>query len=107
VKGRWINVALGVWLSATAALFSRGGAALTNNLFLGLSIFLVAFMAMGVDNFRRINTMLGAWAVVSPFLLGYGVSGAAMNDVLVGILVVSTSLWAPHEPDRRAHRPAV
>lgn len=99
---RWINVALGVWLSVAAALFAHDGTAtITNNLFLGLSIFLVSFVAMGVDTFRRVNSTLGAWAVFSPFLLGYVNRAAAVNDMVVGILVVWVSLWAPRKAGRR------
>ncbi len=95
MRGRWVNVALGMWLFVSAWLFAVEPGELANNIFLGLAIFLVAFMAMGVEGFRKVNTVLGLWAVVSPFLLGYGDGGGALNDVVVGVLVISASLWRP------------
>lgn len=98
MKARWINAVLGMWLSLAAALFAHDGSAtITNNVFLGLSIFLVSFLAMGVDTFRRVNSVLGTWAVLSPFLLGYMNTSAAVNDMIVGILVVWVSLWGPRK----------
>jgi hypothetical protein len=100
-----MNAALGMWLSLAAALFAHDGSAtITNNVFLGLSIFLVSFLAMGVDTFRRVNLVLGIWAVLSPFLLGYMNTGAAVNDMVVGILVVWVSLWGPRKTGGRSGR---
>ena len=107
MKGPWINVALGIWLCLSSALIAHTPVAFTNNLFLGLSIFLVAFFAMGIARLRRFNTLLGAWAIVSPFALGYMNSSAALNDVLVGMVVVAVSLWMPRPLARRVERQAI
>ena len=107
MKGQWINVALGIWLCFSSALFAHTPDALANNLFLGLSIFLVAFLAMGIARLRRFNTLLGAWAIVSPFALGYMNSSAALNDVLVGIVVAAVSLWTPRPLARRVEHQTI
>ena len=96
-KARWINVCAGAWLFASAGILHPTRAALANQLVLGLAILLVAFLAMGVDRFRVINTALGMGAIVSPFLLGYESSAAAFNDVAVGLVVYAVSMW----PGRR------
>jgi hypothetical protein len=101
VKGQWINVVLGVWLCISAAFLAHTPAATTNTMFLGLSIFLVAFLAMGIDRLRRFNAVLGAWAIVSPFVLGYMNSGEALNEVVVGMVVVAVALWTPRQLSRR------
>ena len=95
MKGHWINAVLGAWLCVSAALLAHTPAAATNSLFLGLSIFLVSFLAMGIEGLWRLNALLGAWAVISPFALGYMNSSAALNDVLVGIAVVAIALRVP------------
>ncbi len=104
MRGRWVNAALGIWLFLAAWLFAGEPGELANNLFLGLAVFLFSFMAMGIDGFRRLNTVLGLWAVVSPFLLGYGDYPGAVNDVIVGILVIAASLWTPEREVPRQHR---
>jgi hypothetical protein len=104
--GRWFNVGLGCWLVASG-LFARPGAESLNNLLLGVAIFLVGFLAMGIEEFGRLSAVLGLWAIASPFVLGYPDVGAGLNDLLVGVLVVATSLpWhrrsAPQGPEHRA-----
>jgi len=106
VKGHWINAALGVWMCVSAALLAHTPAAATNNLFLGLSIFLVAFLAMGIEGLWRLNAVLGAWAVISPFALGYMNSTAALSDVVVGIAVVAVSFRTPGQLARQMERHA-
>ena len=105
MRSRWFNVALGVWL-VVAALFGSPGTASVNNRLLGLGIFLVAFLAMGIEAFGRVSALLGAWAIVSPFVLGYHDAAAGLNDVAVGILVVATSLPWQRRVDRSPESPA-
>ncbi len=103
----WINVALGVWLCVATVLFARGSPEVPNELFLGLSIFLIAFLAMGVRRFRRLNTLLGLWAVISPFTFGYHDRGAGLSSIFAGLAVIAASLWTQHDTGPRHERPAV
>lgn len=102
MSSRWINVVMGMWLVSTA--IAARGAERANGLALGLSIFVVAFLAMGLPRLRRVNTLLGAWAVLSPFALGYRDDVAGWSVLGAGIVVVVASLW----PDRAraGHLPA-
>jgi len=93
IDGRVLNACLGGWLFASALLLSRSNGELANNLLLGFSVFLVAFMAMAVHRFSRLNTLLGCWAIASPFALGYRDRLAGINDIAVGVLVIAVSIW--------------
>ncbi len=99
MASRWINVLMALLLVSTGVL--ARGAERADNLALGLSIFFVAFLAMGVAGARRLNTALGAWAAFSPFVLAFRDPAPGWTDVAAGIVVVVASLW----PDRPRARP--
>ncbi|MCL4425773.1 MAG: SPW repeat protein [Firmicutes bacterium] len=40
-----------------------------------------------------VNLILGIWLIIAPFVLGYGKSAGAWNDVLVGIVVAIVAYW--------------
>ncbi len=99
---RWINVAMSMLLVGTGV--AARGAERANGLALGLSIFFVAFLAMGLPRLRRVNTLLGAWAALSPFALAYRDDVAGWTALGAGIVVVVASLWPDRAPAR--HFPA-
>ncbi len=94
MSSRWVNVAASL-LMVCAGLLGRG-AERTNNLVVGFAIFLVAFVAMGSVGIRRLNTALGAWAALSPFVLAYRDPVPGWTAIAAGLVVVVASLW----PDR-------
>ena len=48
-----------------------------------------------------IDAVLGLWLVVAPFALSYSkVSGATVNDIIVGIIVIILGVWAAVVPGR-------
>src|SRR5512138_1931997 len=98
MQTRWVNVLMSVVL-VCAGIAARGDPEQANNLVLGLSIFLVAFLAMAAARLRRLNTLLGAWAVLSPFILAYRAPVQGWIDVAAGAVVVVASLW-PDRPGR-------
>ncbi len=95
MQARWVNVVMSVVLVSTG-LVAGGGPEQAVNLVLGLSIFLVAFLAMAAARVRRLNTVMGAWAVLSPFVFAYRDPTPGWIDVAAGLVVVVASLW----PDR-------
>ncbi len=99
MSGRWVNVVMSVLL--VAAGFLGGGAERANNLVLGFAVFFVAFIAMASVGARRLNTALGAWAVLSPFVLTYHDEAPGWADILVGLVIVVASLWPDPPPARR------
>lgn len=91
---RIVNIAFGVWLMiAPWALRYDEPAARSNDIWVGIVVSLAALVALAWRPARYANTALGAWLIVSPFALGYaGWGAAAINDVVVGALVLSISL---------------
>ncbi len=99
MAGRWVNVVMGVLL-VCSGLLGRG-AERTNDLVVGFAIFLVAFVAMGSIGARRLNTALGAWAALSPWVLVYRDPVPGWASVAAGLVVVVASLWPDRSPARR------
>ena len=102
LKEHWqdgISVLVGVWLVTSPWVLGYYGisAAMWNSVVLGV-IFAVAAGA-ALLKFHEweewINVVLGAWLIVSPWLLNYAVMGvAAWNHVIVGLLVLTLSSWS-------------
>ena len=110
VTTRWqdsVNFLLGLWLilSPWALGYSATEAALWNAIVLGLVIGALAIAAL--VEFRPweewLDMALGAWLVISPWLLGFGttvtgVAGGAFaatwNFVVVGVLTIALAAWA-------------
>jgi hypothetical protein len=58
----------------------------------GAAIFLVAIVAMGMARARRLNTVLGLGAAVTPFVLGLQHPAVGMNLVACGLVALVASL---------------
>lgn len=91
---RIINIALGVWLMiAPWALRHDAPIARSNDIWIGILVALSALVALAWRPARYANTALGAWLIVSPFALGFAAwNAAAINDVIVGAIVLALSL---------------
>jgi hypothetical protein len=57
---------------------------------------------MALPRLRRVNTLLGAWAVLSPFALAYRDDVAGWTVLGAGVVVVIASLWPDRAPAGRA-----
>ncbi len=95
----WINVALGAWLFLTALVAGPHAPPFADHLVLGMAIFLVAFMAMGIPGLRRVNAFLGGVTALSPFVFHYMSGRFALHDIVLGILV----FWAATTPRHARH----
>jgi hypothetical protein len=100
MQTRWINAAMGALLVCAGVLAQ--GAERATDLALGLSVFVVAFLAMASARARRVNTVLGAWAVLSPFVLASPDAAPGWIALGAGAVIVVASLW-PDRPPARAH----
>jgi hypothetical protein len=119
-KRRWqdgANLLLGVWLFASPWLIGAmvthaeterylGSAAAWNAYVLGAG--LVAFAALAAYMPRAwqeaVNTLLGVWLVLSPFVLGFeGMPRMALLTVLIGIMATAFAIWAMFN-DREFHK---
>lgn len=86
----WVNVVLGAWLVVAPWTLGYGrGEAVANDVVLGVAVG-VAAIILRVTSLRGwawVTLVLGAWLVVAPWILGYGGTVAAPNDVLLGLAV--------------------
>ncbi len=98
------NALLGAWLVAAGFLLGPSSPQFANHLVVGICIFLVAVLAMGAPQARALNVAFGAWMVLSPFVFRYMAREIAVNDIVVGILVVSVAL-SRQRAAPRAHGP--
>jgi hypothetical protein len=99
MAARWINVALGAWLFLTGLVAGPQAPSFADHLAVGMAIFLVAFMSMGIPRLRHANALLGGWMALSPFVFHYMAGRFAFHDIVVGILV----FWAASTPPRLPH----
>ncbi|HTP51162.1 MAG TPA: SPW repeat protein [Anaeromyxobacteraceae bacterium] len=93
---QWVNVVAASWLFASAWFLPGPGMVRANETAVGLLVFLTAFVGMTVERSRRINTALGLWAMVSPFVFAFAATPAALNQFVVGLVIFTASLWPSH-----------
>ena len=102
----WVNLVLAILLviSPWVLAFSTG-IAMYNAVIVGLVIGLVAIGALvAFAQWEEwVNLILGAWAIISPFVLGFAAVTVAMwTHVLIGLVVAvlaAVELWSvTHQP---------
>lgn len=94
-----VNVVLGLWLAISPWVLGHAdeAASTSNAVIVGALVAVLAlFEFFKVAAWEEwTNFALGLWLVVSPWLLGFSVTVAAMsNAVIVGIAVAVMALWA-------------
>ena len=99
----WIVALFGVWevLAPFVLGYSAATVALWNAIVLGVVLVVlgvwaaVAQTTLTLKTLDWINTVLGIWLIVAPFILSYtGVTAALWNDIIVGIVVAVLAAWA-------------
>ena len=111
----WGNLALGLWIFAspwalqhTMATGPEGAAASSATMWsmYAVGIAVAALAVAAIFAFQAweewTNLALGAWLLISPWLLGFSTSALlTWNAVLVGVVVVILAGWAlvppPHD----------
>jgi hypothetical protein len=101
---RWaggINILVGIWLliSPWVLGFTATNAALWDDVVLGIAIIVVAAIRLGWAQDQTwlswLNLILGAWVVISPWVLGFSSDTTAMWDnVITGIVAFIVAGWA-------------
>src|SRR5438552_17306235 len=93
------NLMLGLWLIVSPWALSYAGATRPawNAHIVGIVIVVAAIAALTA--FQQweewVNTALGAWLIVSPYLLGFSaLSYALWNQIIVGLAVAILGIWA-------------
>ncbi len=87
------SVAVGLWLMFGPAVLGSSASAAHSDHLLGALIVTVATIALAdVGRAARfVNVLLGAWVMVSPWLLAGATASAVWNDAIVGGLVIVLS----------------
>jgi hypothetical protein len=92
------NLVLGVWivLSPWALGFTAEQIAAWNAYIVGVIVAVAALATL--VNFQKweewVNITLGAWLIVSPWVLGVAsITALAWNQVIVGLIVGVLALW--------------
>ena len=85
-----INAVLGIWLMVAPGVFGFPKTIADNDHIIGPVIATFAVIAFWdcTRVVRTYNIPLGVWLLVAPWVLGYEVTGAIVNDMLVGGLIV-------------------
>lgn len=94
----WINLILGAWLFVSPWVLQYADSTAAWNAYImgaGIAVFaaIAAYMPKAWE--EVINTLIGVWLVISPFVLGFtGVAGVALHTVLIGVMVIAFAVWA-------------
>jgi hypothetical protein len=103
---RWkdgANLVLGAWLCVSPWVLQYSGSVAGLNAFaMGAAIVVVALIAAYMPKAWEevINTLIGVWLVLSPFVLPHVATKVALHTVLVGILATAFAIWAMSNDER-------
>lgn len=88
-----VAIVLGVWLMLAPYVLGSSAPAAYSDHLLGALIITVVMIALADVGraARSVNGLLGAWVIVSPWLLEGATAGAVWNDAIVGALVILLS----------------
>jgi hypothetical protein len=84
----------GAWLMFSRLVFGTEGALADSDHLAGAMIITIAVCAMAevARPLRFLNLLFGLWLIVVPWLLSGAITGAALNDIIVGLIVIGLSL---------------
>ncbi len=93
----WCDWALGIWLllSPWILLFERDSVAMRNAVIVGGLVVLTEAVTLSIFYVWEewINVVLGAWLVVSPWVLGVASPAAKADFVIAGLLIAALALY--------------
>jgi hypothetical protein len=102
----WASWILGIWLmiSPWALQFDLDEAPTRNGVIVGLLIVFTEVLELSIfrDWEEWINVVLGAWLLMSPWILAVSDRSATINFMLVGLLVLALALYEIR--DQRSRR---
>ena len=103
-----LNLIAGVWLIVSPFVLTLAAFpdARWNNVAAGVAIAVLAAVRMGASNhfgLSWVNTALGAWVLVSPWILGFATSATLRwNNVITGAVVALVALSSALTADAAA-----
>ena len=89
-----ISALLGIWLMAAPTILGIEGTAADNHFIVGPLVATLAIIAIfeSTRGLRKGNIALGAWLLVSPWLIGSEPLTAIIADMVTGALIVGFSM---------------
>jgi hypothetical protein len=104
----WCDWGLGIWLilSPWVLHFWPDSTATRNAVVVGAIVIFAEVVTLSVFRVWEewINVALGAWLVVSPWVLGFG-GVAQTNAVIVGLIIAALALYEVREVASASERP--
>jgi hypothetical protein len=103
-----VGAVLGIWLLASPWVLEYGEMTATQNAVLvGFLLIATEFVTLSVFRVWEewISVILGAWLVVSPWVLGAALV-PTVNFVIVGLLVLALALYEIWDERRHSAHPA-
>jgi hypothetical protein len=102
----WLIVLFGAWVVASpfALGFTRNLPVRWDNVAVGAAVVVLAFAAGSMPAVRGLMVLLGGWLLVSPFYFGYSKAIVPWNNVIMGILIISTTVHAESTRSTHAER---
>jgi hypothetical protein len=94
---RVVNALLGLWLFVSAFMFPHTVAQFFNEVAVGLLVTGVGVAAIMGRGTRKVNFGLGVWLFISALVLPHVPGGSLVNEVVVAVLIVISSLFPSHE----------
>src|ERR1700740_3049536 len=97
----WTSWGLGIWLCLSPWIlqFALDTTPMQNAVIVGFLIILAEVITLSVFQVWEewINVALGAWLVVSPWVLSIQSRSATVNFIIVGVLVIGLALYEMRE----------
>ncbi len=89
-----VSAGLGIWLMASPSIFGSDGSVADSAHVIGALVVAVAIISWADVGraLRFINVLFGAWFIVAPWLLNGSTTGSAINDVVLGAVLIVLSL---------------
>ncbi|MFA5961706.1 MAG: hypothetical protein WC848_03420 [Parcubacteria group bacterium] len=90
-----ISLVAGLWLMASAFVMAVG--LYSNPFIVGILVAIFALIALSDAESSVwvgwVNGLLGFWMLISPLFLAMATVGATWNSVILGLVIIGSSLW--------------
>jgi hypothetical protein len=94
IGSSWVNIVLGIWVIISPFILGvHASSAVWSNVVAGALVGILAIIrwSMHQTGWSWLNLILGAWLVISPFVLFLS-GGAMWNNVILGIIIAAFAL---------------
>jgi hypothetical protein len=97
-----LNVLAAIWLFISAFAVAAHGSMMTNNIILGIAVFVLALFRFGGAYAQSwiswVNLVLGIWVIVSPWVVMSrevpATQDIMVNNVITGVIIGILAIWS-------------